>query len=158
MSEVDSVIAVETVTDIQTETVAETIATLDILSVSEVEVIAETMPLAEVLEVYGTELITETVEIVEVLTEGTQGPPGPPGPAGTTEEDMTYARRLDMVSESLMYRGEAAAGSSETDPVWRIRRITVTLSGALVDVSEQWANGDGLFNNVWADRASLSYS
>ncbi len=62
--------------------------------------------------------------------------------------------RIDEVSSSLTYIGEAAVGVSESDPKWRIFRITV--SGTVTSI--QYANGNTNWNSVWADRASLSYS
>ena len=62
--------------------------------------------------------------------------------------------RIDEVSSSLTYIGEAAVGADESKPVWRIQRITVT--GSVTSI--QYANGSTAWNNVWTDRASLSYS
>ena len=62
--------------------------------------------------------------------------------------------RIDDVNSSLTYIGEAAVGSNESSPVWRILRITI--SGAETKI--QYANGNTSWNNTWVDRASLSYS
>ena len=62
--------------------------------------------------------------------------------------------RVDEVSSSLTYIGEAAVGADETKPVWRISRITV--SGSVTSV--HYANGSTSWNSAWADRASLTYS
>jgi len=64
-----------------------------------------------------------------------------------------FTTRLDDSSAPLIYSGEAMPGTLETDPGWRIKRIDVT--GATVVL---WAHGNARFDNVWADRASLSYS
>lgn len=50
------------------------------------------------------------------------------------------------------YIGEAAPGSATSAAVWRIQRITNA------DSTIVWADGDGDFDNVWDNRASLSYS
>ena len=42
--------------------------------------------------------------------------------------------------------------SPTSNPVWRIKRIS-TSSGVIVE----WADGNVNFDNVWDDRASLSY-
>jgi hypothetical protein len=95
------------------------------------------------------------LSVPEILhtSQGTQGPSGPPGPS-LTEEETVYAKRVDMVGDSLIYRGEAAVGSAESAPVWRIRRITLTGD----DMTEEWAGGNAAFDKAWADRAALGYS
>lgn len=50
------------------------------------------------------------------------------------------------------YIGEAAPGTATSAGSWRIQRLTVA------DNTIVWADGDGEFNNVWDDYASLSYS
>lgn len=94
---------------------------------------------------------------VEVVTGGAQvytaGIQGPPGPAGG-EEEMAYAERVDFISATLLYRGEAVPGTLESEAKWRIRRITI---GADKDTTTEWADGDADFNNVWDDRLSLNY-
>lgn len=62
--------------------------------------------------------------------------------------------RIDEVSSSLTYIGEAAVGTLDSDPKWRIQRITV--SGAVTSI--HYANGNTAWNSVWDDRASYSYS
>ena len=69
--------------------------------------------------------------------------------------DVTpYSKRTDFTSTSVFYRGEAAPGSSEAAPVWRIARVTISGDG---DVSEKWADGTAAFDKVWDDRAAFSY-
>lgn len=70
------------------------------------------------------------------------------------EEDMPYAKRIDIVSDELIYRGEAAVGSLDNAPAWRIRKLTMNADG---DVMETWAGGNANFDKVWANRASLEY-
>lgn len=64
-----------------------------------------------------------------------------------------YAKRVDDLT-STMYIGLAPTSSGEGASVWQIKRIT--FSGTLI--LEHWADGDALFNNVWTNRASLTYS
>ena len=61
--------------------------------------------------------------------------------------------RIDEVSSSLTYIGEAAVGSLDMSPVWRISRITV--SGTETKI--QYAGGNTKWDNAWVDRASLTY-
>lgn len=50
------------------------------------------------------------------------------------------------------YYGFAAFGTETSSPLWRILRETI--SNSSIDA----ADGNDLFDNVWDDRASLSYS
>ena len=77
------------------------------------------------------------------------------GPPGINEEDMTYSKRIDFVSDLELYKGEATVGSAEAGPVWRIRHIVIGLDN---DVSETWADGNANFDNVRVNRATLAYS
>ena len=77
----------------------------------------------------------------------------------TGSGDEALTRRVDFVGEATIYRGEAAPGSSESDPVWRIRRFTfVTGPDGKQDVNETWASGTANFDHVWNDRATVEYS
>lgn len=146
---------VETVEVTEAEVVVEEINTYSLLETFEPESITETEQVVEVVTDSIIESVAESDLVVEVITdEGRQGPPGPPG---IVEEDIVYAKRLDMVSSDVFYRGEAQVGSSEDAPVWRIRRVTMVTMGELVDLSEQWADGEAAFVHKWADRASLNY-
>jgi hypothetical protein len=62
--------------------------------------------------------------------------------------------RIDEVSASVTYIGEAAFGSSEASAVWRIFKLSV--SGTVTSMT--WADGNDEFDNIWNNRASLSYS
>lgn len=61
---------------------------------------------------------------------------------------------IDEVSTSITYVGEAATGSSTSGALWRVKRITT--SGVITTI--EWADGNGNFDNIWNNRASLSYS
>jgi hypothetical protein len=65
----------------------------------------------------------------------------------------SYEKRYDDAGGGVSYLGEADPGSDPSDPVWRIQRIVD--SGG--DLTVEFADGDALFNNVWDDRASLTY-
>lgn len=86
---------------------------------------------------------------------GPAGPQGPVGPPGPSEEDILYSKRVDMVSDSVIYRGEAAVGSSESAAVWRVRKITFAPDG---DVTETWANGTADFVHAWTGHLTFTYS
>lgn len=77
-----------------------------------------------------------------------------PTGTGTTDEEMPYAKRIDFITDSLLYKAEAAVGSLETDPVWRIHKVVI---GTDSDVTETWADGDSTYTKVWADRLTYNY-
>ena len=68
---------------------------------------------------------------------------------------LTQTTRLDVASDTIMYVGKATVGSSPSEPVWRIFRITSTAAGSM---TIEYVNGEANYNNVWDDRASYSYS
>lgn len=70
-------------------------------------------------------------------------------------DEVQYSSRVDFVTDLFLYRGEALPGAAEGDPVWRIREITI---GGDNDVTTLYADGNANFDNVWTDRASLTYS
>jgi hypothetical protein len=61
---------------------------------------------------------------------------------------------LDDASSTITYVGEAPFGSVASDSNWRIFRMQT--SGSVLSIT--WADGNDEFDNVWANRASLSYS
>lgn len=61
--------------------------------------------------------------------------------------------RIDEVSATVTYIGEAPTGASPSSPVWRISRITVSGTETII----QYANGNTSWNSTWDNRASLSY-
>jgi hypothetical protein len=83
------------------------------------------------------------------------GVPGPQGPPGLAEEDVVYAKRVDFITDSLLYKGEAEVGALTSAAVWRVRRLTI---GSDNDVTEEWANGNADFDKVWDNRAGFSYT
>jgi hypothetical protein len=93
---------------------------------------------------------------VVVSSSGIMGLKGDPGPPGISEEDMVYSKRTDFIDDTLLYKGEAAVGSLDTDPVWRIRKITIAALDN--DVEERWAGGTALFDKAWSDRLTLIYT
>jgi len=55
---------------------------------------------------------------------------------------------------NITYIGEAFPGSSESSSLWRIFILDKTTS----IIKKKWANGNGNFTNIWANRASLTYN
>lgn len=66
----------------------------------------------------------------------------------------SLVKRVDEASATVTYVGQAQDGSSIGDPVWQIQRITS--SGGATEI--EWADGNNDFDNVWDDRAALTYS
>lgn len=72
--------------------------------------------------------------------------------------DVTeYALRYDQdaASPTLAYYGKAAVGSAEGSAVWQIKKITFAADG---DTSTIWADGNAAFDNIWTNRAVLTYT
>lgn len=65
------------------------------------------------------------------------------------------ATRYDPVSSTIAYVGKAKPGVQTSVTTWQIKRLTFTSAGA---VTVEFADGDVFFDNVWDNRASLSYS
>ena len=89
-----------------------------------------------------------------VIAAGLPGPRGLTGPSGG-EDEAVFAKRVDFADDTTIYRGEAAVGTADAQPLWRIRRITLAGDG---DVTEEWAGGTAAFDKVWADHLTLGYS
>lgn len=65
------------------------------------------------------------------------------------------ADKIDQVSETLSYIGWHRPGSSTTSAaVWRIARRSQT--GTVW--SYEWADGNRNYDNIWDNRASLTYT
>jgi len=89
----------------------------------------------EVTEIISPEIADVHVQIVE-------------------DSEVPYAKRTDFVGDTVIYKGEAAVGALDADPVWRIRKLTIATDG---DVKEEWAGSNASFNKNWNDRDVLIY-
>lgn len=67
--------------------------------------------------------------------------------------DTLGSLKVDQITSTLFYIGEATIAAPTSNPVWRIRKID-----ASVGVNITWADGNANYDNVWDNRASLSYS
>ncbi len=63
--------------------------------------------------------------------------------------------RMAYTGNSLLHLGIAPPGTGSSDAKWRIREYTYA-GGSVVSIL--FADGNLNFDNVWNDRASLSYS
>jgi hypothetical protein len=71
----------------------------------------------------------------------------------TDTEDKRLTVRLDQVSDTLFYVGKALIGKVDADANWLIIRYTQT--GSIL--KSEYANGVETFNQVWNNRATLTY-
>ena len=87
---------------------------------------------------------------VEVVSE--------PGLSADTDSISTRAVDesiyIDEASSTVTYTGYAAVGTATSAASWKIKKITV--SGTVTSIT--YADGDTNYNNIWDNRASLSYS
>ena len=79
------------------------------------------------------------------------------GLAGGVRKIPGASRLDDTVSGTILYFAEAVAGTLNADARWQIQRITFPTPGEDDSVVE-WADGDLKFDNIWDDRAALSYT
>lgn len=66
---------------------------------------------------------------------------------------VEYKALIDSVSSNLTYIGEAPIGSNQASSIWRIQRIQT--SGSIVAI--EFADSNANFDNIWNNRALLSY-
>lgn len=64
------------------------------------------------------------------------------------------SKRIDEVSSTLTYVGEAPTGASPSQAVWRIYKIETVGT----ETSIKYAGGNTNWNSVWDNRASLTYT
>lgn len=84
------------------------------------------------------------------------------GFSGTEEEwinslggaQVDYAQVVDEASDTVTYIGKAEPGSAENAAVWQIKKITISGTETITT----WADGDVQFNNIWDNRAGLTYA
>ena len=60
----------------------------------------------------------------------------------------------DDAGGGITYAGHADRGSATSDPVWQIIRYSEV--GNIT--TKEFADGDMAFDNIWDNRAALSYS
>lgn len=68
--------------------------------------------------------------------------------------DAAAGIQIDTTDTNNLYVGVSQVGTTTSTATWQIKKIVI--SGA--NISILWADGNQKFDNVWDDRASLSYS
>lgn len=68
---------------------------------------------------------------------------------------VTMLLEYDAVNNPL-YIGQALAGTLISDAGWRIKKFTYDSNNNLINI--RWADGNILFDNIWNDRTTLTYS
>lgn len=71
------------------------------------------------------------------------------------EDIEVQAKRVDFVGEDVIYKAEAAVGTADGSPLWRIHKIVLGVDG---DVTETWANGTAAYDKIWNSRVGYTYS
>lgn len=142
----DNTVVIEQTSYVNVDTVRDTTVNID----NESTVLVTNTNTGTVIQGNNGLILQVTSEFNTPIIGGAQGPQGIPG-----EEDMPYSKRVDFISDTELYKGEAVVGSSENASVWRVHKIVLGVDG---DMTETWASGNANFDKVWADRAGLSYS
>lgn len=70
------------------------------------------------------------------------------------DQESSLSVMVDEPDANTTYVGEALAGADTSAAAWRIKQISV--SGNVTTVN--FADGDTNFDNVWDNRAILSYT
>lgn len=92
----------------------------------------------------GTNLLLQGREVQQFATDGS---------AWILAFD-TLARKVEFVGDSVIYVGFAEVGSLGSAAAWAIKKIDISSTNIVVT----WADGDTKMDNIWDNRASLSYS
>lgn len=69
-------------------------------------------------------------------------------------QDVPLKTIIDEASATVTYIGEAVPSATVSQPLWRIKKIDSTTNPTTIYFAD--ANDD--FDNVWNDRATLTYS
>lgn len=70
------------------------------------------------------------------------------------DQESSLSVIVDEASATVTYVGQAEAGTDTASAFWRIKRVTE--SGSITTIEH--ADGDTKFDNIWDNRAVLSYS
>lgn len=91
--------------------------------------------------------------LIEWMTFGKVGDSAT-GTAFRKVQKVPEAMQIDEADASTTYVGWAEPASATSGAVWKVQKIAV--SGTATSIT--WADGNTLYDNIWDNRASLSYS
>jgi len=74
--------------------------------------------------------------------------------SSVTVVNTIYSIRVDDATSTVTYIGEAPLNASESSSVWRIKRLETI--GNILSIT--YADGNQNFDNVWTNRAALTYT
>ena len=78
---------------------------------------------------------------------------GGDGSFGIRTGESALAVRIDDSNDPTTYIGKAPIGSATSSAVWQVAKLDTT-SGLV----KTWADSNASFDNVWDNRASLTYN
>lgn len=94
-----------------------------------------------------------------VNLKGDRGVPGGSHWYGVLEQasiagadGVEYDVRMNVVSDTVMYVGEALPGTATSAAAWRVKKVVSNAEG---DLDKTWEGGTADFDKVWDDYASL---
>jgi hypothetical protein len=71
-----------------------------------------------------------------------------------TEKTENYKKVIDLANQAtVIYIGWADMGTATSAASWRIKKIGISSDVYTV----QWADSNQAFDNIWDNRASLTY-
>jgi hypothetical protein len=73
---------------------------------------------------------------------------------GNPTHEMELKVNVDDASSTVTYVGKAVVTALDSDASWMIKKLTT--SGTVLKIT--YADGNDYFDNVWDNRASLTYS
>lgn len=76
-------------------------------------------------------------------------------PLNVTQTPSSLTLQMDEAGLGITYVGDAAIGTITSEALWRIKRLDESGDPELII---KWADGDANFDNIWDNRASLTYS
>ena len=71
----------------------------------------------------------------------------------TKTGQIEEATRVDVASSTITYLGKALPETQTNQALWQVVRLTIDPSGSLI---KEYAGGSS-YNQVWDNRASLTY-
>lgn len=73
----------------------------------------------------------------------------------TVTKALPETTRIDVVSSTVTYLGNAQEGTATSSALWQVKRLTSTSAGNL---TIEYPSGSSSYLYIWDNRASLSYS